>query len=781
MVVSINETLLHEYPLKIVDMEEFLYNSDDFLWRSVYKTNQGLNKIKNQIKSDINEHHNIRLADFNDDDFFTNLSKIPRNLTDSTQITLVFTESELYRQHFEKTHLKLINNMIILDSQINLFTIEETRNFYELLLNSKRWLFHGTIGLSSEKLNKDHKRRPRFNRLSHDSNFKQNSITDVLLILNTSEGYVRDHLIRGFKRLIKSFSTHTKSVFEIDFEKAMRIFYKKKIDSLNIPMYKYHIQKSTVKFTTSPSHISDLLHPSQHSFSSINSFKKQKKLGVFINRFKNVLVQKVQKVSNLSPTIHDKFSFEILPHLLCFLEENKTQVKYISYNDDKFLSISIDNQDGYDHLRRPFRARKNIEDEKNGKFISKKNSSESDWSSVNSSFTGYSSSKSFDCLTDKYISSYETDFELDDRKYFNRSLHDVGQNSDKSSKNLFIKNVINAKQKINKSLNENSSVNSSLSSISNYLIKKKKFGSFDLTTSSDSEKLLNYENEESSHESDMFNKSESFIKFEEKDFKRSKCNLRESFLEKKNSLPSESYDEMIKRHPALVKTAFRSKSADLLSNHSTPKKTILKAKAENNQIPLNNLNYDEIEETTKKNTLMNSQIFQSQIMISHSSRREQETVKKIIKTDSEIISKTKIYQQNKKITNDSSEDLNSSSRRKRSSSKTMVYSRCCSKQNPKKSYSPPPPVFISPVGLLSPPPPPQFIQNTENNKENYENRKRFNEIRNRFEVESNKKSFDKPVISINSQKKNLNQNHHHHHNCVKNNYNHLNFNIKPFL
>ena len=115
MVFSTNfDNMLYEYPLKIVEIEDFLYNSDDFLWRHVSKTSQGMIKVKKRLQRDSYDGC-IRLSEFNDDDFYTNTSKIPRNLTDSTQITLVFTESELYRQHFEKTHLKLINNMIVLD------------------------------------------------------------------------------------------------------------------------------------------------------------------------------------------------------------------------------------------------------------------------------------------------------------------------------------------------------------------------------------------------------------------------------------------------------------------------------------------------------------------------------------------------------------------------------------------------------------------------------------------------------------------------------------------
>lgn len=114
MVVSSNE-IFYEYPLKVVEIDDFLYNSDDLLWRSVSKTNKGILKIKKKVVREDKCLTNVDLSDFNNDDFYTNSSKIPKNLTDTTQITIVFTESELYRQYFEKTHLKLINNMIVMD------------------------------------------------------------------------------------------------------------------------------------------------------------------------------------------------------------------------------------------------------------------------------------------------------------------------------------------------------------------------------------------------------------------------------------------------------------------------------------------------------------------------------------------------------------------------------------------------------------------------------------------------------------------------------------------
>lgn len=130
MVVSSNEAVLYEYPLKLIEIEEFLYNSDDLLWRSVSKSDKGIFKVKKKVAKEEKNLDNIRLSDFNHDDFYTNSSKIPKNLTDTSQITLVFTESEIYKQHFEKTHLKLINNMIVMDKYA-----------FKFLIFSKKYIF----------------------------------------------------------------------------------------------------------------------------------------------------------------------------------------------------------------------------------------------------------------------------------------------------------------------------------------------------------------------------------------------------------------------------------------------------------------------------------------------------------------------------------------------------------------------------------------------------------------------------------------------------------------
>lgn len=76
-----NETA--NYPLKIIEMDHFLQNSDELLLSR---------------PSDMQDMRQNRICPNND-----------------SKYTLLFIDSEKYRQHFEKTHLKLKNNIIVLD------------------------------------------------------------------------------------------------------------------------------------------------------------------------------------------------------------------------------------------------------------------------------------------------------------------------------------------------------------------------------------------------------------------------------------------------------------------------------------------------------------------------------------------------------------------------------------------------------------------------------------------------------------------------------------------
>lgn len=120
---------LYEYPLKIIQIDDFLLNSDGLLWKTVALNETGLAKLRIRIENNkrnsvmsrncyVGENEPIEMC-FNDNenDFGFEQAKltIPRNLSASLDITILFIDSEIYRKSFEKSHLKLANNMIVMD------------------------------------------------------------------------------------------------------------------------------------------------------------------------------------------------------------------------------------------------------------------------------------------------------------------------------------------------------------------------------------------------------------------------------------------------------------------------------------------------------------------------------------------------------------------------------------------------------------------------------------------------------------------------------------------
>lgn len=140
--------------------------------------------------------------------------------------------------------------------------------------------------------------------------------------------------------------------------------------------------------------------------------------------------------------------------------------------------------------------------------------------------------------------------------------------------------------------------------------------------------------------------SKSPIKFSECDFLRKS---QETNKIETNEI-RENRDEAINRHPALVRANLRSKSADLINETSTTKKTILKIKSNAYQERVT-LDQDLIEQTTKMNTYLNSQIIHPKNGPSHVSRkkqskkfiRNQNCINRIIINTHKAISRVKIY------------------------------------------------------------------------------------------------------------------------------------------
>lgn len=151
------QTFLVEYPLKVVEIAEFFLNFDSLVWQKLtrdfsnsQKQPTNTNKpncynifcgeaaqIHEEIGSSLVEDESSRNDD-SDTIVIDKHSSRPVNSSQSTtattaksnnrapclnleysgfnpSLTLLFIDSDLLRQNFEKSHLKLVNNIIVLD------------------------------------------------------------------------------------------------------------------------------------------------------------------------------------------------------------------------------------------------------------------------------------------------------------------------------------------------------------------------------------------------------------------------------------------------------------------------------------------------------------------------------------------------------------------------------------------------------------------------------------------------------------------------------------------
>ena len=81
------------YPLKIIEMDDFFLNSDDLLSKNAFHNEPSATESSAPTESFLFEPDSA----------------------DASKVTLLFTDSKNYRAQFEKSHLKLINNIIVLD------------------------------------------------------------------------------------------------------------------------------------------------------------------------------------------------------------------------------------------------------------------------------------------------------------------------------------------------------------------------------------------------------------------------------------------------------------------------------------------------------------------------------------------------------------------------------------------------------------------------------------------------------------------------------------------
>lgn len=82
---------------------------------------------------------------------------------------------------------------------------------------------------------------------------------------------------------------------KIDFSKSLNIYFTQKLVKLNSPFQTCEHLNSKIAFKSYPSQIPSLLNKSQQSFSNFSSFNRQRGLGVFMSKIKNVMAQKVIK------------------------------------------------------------------------------------------------------------------------------------------------------------------------------------------------------------------------------------------------------------------------------------------------------------------------------------------------------------------------------------------------------------------------------------------------------------------------------------------------------
>jgi hypothetical protein len=106
-----------EYPLKIIDMESYLSNKSDLAWRSMLASSKG-----------------------------TTLEDPGRKVSGETNKLykqILFTDCSQLKQRFEKTFFD--HNILCVGSSMSFATIEEAKNLLSMLVNSKRWLLHGSL------------------------------------------------------------------------------------------------------------------------------------------------------------------------------------------------------------------------------------------------------------------------------------------------------------------------------------------------------------------------------------------------------------------------------------------------------------------------------------------------------------------------------------------------------------------------------------------------------------------------------------------------------------
>ena len=221
-----------EYPLKIIELDEYLLNPDEFMWSNVSKSStQMLNHLEiSNFKDEttgetinVNYEKRFESKSYDDNEWNSSSSSSSSSLSSSMSnksTTLLFMDSKAYRELFNEN--KSSNNLIVMDRQINFYSIDEIDNYLQLFANSQRILLHGVIKSKLNNQNNDNSQK-KINK-KNDIN-KNNDFTNVLFMLNSNNDFVKTNLIDGLTNLKENFTNGRRAIFEVNFIFIIYLFF----------------------------------------------------------------------------------------------------------------------------------------------------------------------------------------------------------------------------------------------------------------------------------------------------------------------------------------------------------------------------------------------------------------------------------------------------------------------------------------------------------------------------------------------------------------------------
>ena len=218
-----------EYPLKIIELDEYLLNPDEFMWSNVSKSStQMLNHLEiSNFKDEttgetinVNYEKRFESKSYDDNEWNSSSSSSSSSSMSNKSTTILFMDSKAYRELFINENKSNIskktsnNNLIVMDRQINFYSIDEIDNYLQLFANSQRILLHGVIKSKLNNQNNDNSQK-KINK-KNDIN-KNNDFTNVLFMLNSNNDFVKTNLIDGLTNLKENFTNGRRAIFEVNF------------------------------------------------------------------------------------------------------------------------------------------------------------------------------------------------------------------------------------------------------------------------------------------------------------------------------------------------------------------------------------------------------------------------------------------------------------------------------------------------------------------------------------------------------------------------------------